>query len=81
MSERTYKVVNWTNSEDIALYLFKLEKIKKDMELLREENQILRERINKIAIARKESDDIMNKLFDDSEFKTLLTQKLKKLKL
>ena len=57
-----------------------LVKIKKDMELLREENRILREQMKQITAVRSESDDIMNKLFDDAEFKDLLTQKLKAMK-
>lgn len=58
-----------------------LEKIKKSVEFLREENRILREQINGITTARKESDTIMDQLFEDFEFKELLKKKLKEMKI
>ncbi len=53
--------------------------VKEEMEALREENRALRERINGVVEARQESDGVMNKLFEDPEFRAVLRRKLKKL--
>jgi integrase len=53
--------------------------IKEEMEALREENKDLKERINGIAETRRESDNVMDKLFEDPEFRVLLRKKLKEL--
>jgi len=51
------------------------------IETLREENRTLRDRINEITEARKGSDDVMNRLFEDTEFREFLSKKLKELRL
>jgi integrase len=53
--------------------------IREEMNVIREENQALKERINGITETRRESDNIMDRLFEDPDFKTLLRQKLKEL--
>jgi len=56
-----------------------LQGIKEELESLREENRTLKERVNGITESRRESDTIMDKLFEDPEFKTILRKKLKDL--
>jgi integrase len=53
--------------------------IREEMETLREQNRVLRDRINDITESRKGSDDVMNRLFEDPEFREVLRKKLKDL--
>lgn len=55
-------------------------KLEKKTDELRTENTELRERLRKIEEARGPSDQIMNQLFEDQEFKAVLAKKLKELK-
>ena len=64
----------------------RMDEVEADNESLRvrvdrliEENKTLKSRINGISESRRESDTIMNKLFEDPEFKTILRKKLKDL--
>lgn len=55
------------------------ESLRVRIDRLTEENKILKKRMNGITETRRESDTVMDKLFEDPEFRGLLRQKLKEL--
>ena len=56
-----------------------MEKVKKDVESLRKENQLLKRRVNDLTTRKTEINESMNLLFEDAEVKSFLLSKLKEL--
>jgi len=59
----------------------KMEDLEKVNRRLRERMETLKERLDTITESRRESDDVMNRLFEDPEFQKVMRKKIGELKI
>lgn len=77
--KEAYSAVDWNRTKIVKVEELKEER-EKEKQILLSRIADLQSQLNRLSETRRESDSIMDRLFEDSEFKGLLARKLKEMK-